>query len=244
VRKHYVIGNWKMNLSSKSISKLMSEIEVVPDVVVGVAPSFPYLSQVCTQAGVSTMVGAQNVSEYDSGAYTGEVSSSMLSDLGVDFCLVGHSERRQLFAESNECVASKVIAVLQQKITAVLCCGETLDQYNSGSAKQVIKDQLLSVLTKLTSLDGVVVAYEPVWAIGTGLTATPEVAQDIHAFIRAELAEYFGDVAASKTSILYGGSVNAGNAAELFEQPDIDGALVGGAALKSAEFNKIIRAKS
>jgi len=243
MRKHYVIGNWKMNLSSQSISELVSNIELVDDVVVGVTPPAPYIPLVAKMRDDGLWVGAQNVSKYEHGAYTGDVSATMMADVGAEFALAGHSERRHVFGDTNQDVADKVNALLQNNLTAIVCCGETLDEYNDGTAKKAIRAQLSPVLENLKNLEQIVVAYEPVWAIGTGLTATPEIAQDMHAFIRTVLAEYFDVEAAAKVSILYGGSVTAKNAGDLFEGVDVDGALIGGASLKADDFNQIIKAK-
>jgi len=243
MRKHYVIGNWKMNLSSQSISELVSNIELEDNVVVGVTPPAPYIPLVDSKRAKGLWLGAQNVSKYVQGAYTGDVSAAMMADVGVEFALAGHSERRHVFGDNNQDVADKVNVLLQNGITAIVCCGESLDQYNDGTAKKAIRAQLTPVLENLNDLEQIIVAYEPVWAIGTGLTATPEIAQDMHAFIRTVLAEYFDVDAAAKVSILYGGSVTAKNASELFEGHDVDGALIGGASLKADDFNQIIKAK-
>jgi triosephosphate isomerase len=176
-----------------------------------------------------------------SGAYTGEVAADMLSDLGCRWVILGHSERRQYHAESDDLVAAKLTAAIAAGLQAIVCVGETLEQRENGEAEQVVGAQLQGALAAQAGLQDLVVAYEPVWAIGTGLTATPQQAQDMHAFIRQSLAAIAG-IDAAQTRLLYGGSVKAGNAAELFAQVDIDGALVGGAALVAADFQAIVAA--
>ncbi|RMA80098.1 triose-phosphate isomerase [Umboniibacter marinipuniceus] len=247
MRVNYVLGNWKLNNQRKDIDDWLEVFKhtAKAGVRVGVSPTLGYLDYMSGKCE-GLMVGAQNVSEFDQGAFTGEVSAAMLSDLGVSFCLVGHSERRQFFQETNEKVADKVKGLLSHEIIPVICCGESQVEYETGQAKEVIGAQLSAVFSRLevSQLSKVVVAYEPVWAIGTGLTATPEVAQEIHQFIRQFAGDFFGSVAAQSLSILYGGSVNEQSAAELFAQPDIDGGLVGGASLKPTSFMQIIEALS
>jgi triosephosphate isomerase len=247
MRVKYVLGNWKLNNQRRDIEAWQSAFNCAPKagVRVGVSPTFAYLDMMSNSAD-NLMIGAQDVSQFDEGAFTGEVSASMLKDLGVSYCLVGHSERRQLFNETNEKVADKVKSLLSQGIIPVICCGESQAEYEAGQAKEVIGAQLRAVFTRLDvdQFLKVVVAYEPVWAIGTGLTATPEVAQEIHQFIRQFASDMFDSAAAQRLSILYGGSVNEKSAAELFAQPDIDGGLVGGASLKPSSFKQIIEALS
>lgn len=211
---------------------------------VAVFPAFPYLAQALTALDKTPIrVGAQNVAGSENGAFTGEVSAAMLADLGVALALVGHSERRTLFGETDAIVLAKTQQLLAHKITAVVCVGETLVERQAGQEQAVVAKQLQLLLAELSSFDwhGVILAYEPVWAIGTGETATPEQAQAMHAYIRSLLAEKDADLAVN-TRILYGGSVKAANAAELFAQPDIDGGLVGGASLDAAEFLAICKA--
>ncbi|MEQ3697208.1 MAG: triose-phosphate isomerase [Pseudomonadales bacterium] len=247
MRVKYVLGNWKLNNQRRDIEAWSSAFDYTPKsgVRVGVSPTFAYLDMM-SRSSEDLMVGAQDVSQFNEGAFTGEVSAAMLGDLGVSYCLVGHSERRQLFNETNEKVADKVKGLLSQEIIPVICCGESQAEYEAGKAKEVIGAQLRAVFSRLevNQFLKVVVAYEPVWAIGTGLTATPEVAQEIHQFIRQFASEMFGSAAAESLSILYGGSVNEQSAAELFAQPDIDGGLVGGASLKPSSFMQIIEALS
>ena len=213
---------------------------------VAICPPYPYLAQVASLLEKSPVVcGAQNLSEFAGGAYTGEVSAAMLVDAGCSMVIVGHSERRSLYGESDGQVAAKCRAALAAGLMPVLCVGETLAEREAGQTLAVVARQLAVVLEGLASeqLQRMVVAYEPVWAIGTGLTATPVQAQEVHAAIRAQLAALDADVAAG-VRILYGGSVKPGNAAELFVQPDIDGGLIGGAALVAEDFLAICQAAS
>jgi triosephosphate isomerase (TIM) len=207
-----------------------------------VCPTYVHLAQAIQLcAGSAVAVGAQDCSHMSSGAYTGEVSADMLVDQGCGWVILGHSERRQYHAESDELVSAKLGAAIEAGLLPIVCVGETLEQRESGEAEAVVGAQLAGALSGRASLAGLVVAYEPVWAIGTGLTASPEQAQDMHAYIRACLGGING-VDATATRVLYGGSVKAANAAELFVQPDIDGALVGGAALDAGEFLAIVGA--
>lgn len=194
-------------------------------------------------ANSSIQVGAQNCSDKPSGAFTGEISAKMLASAGVTSVLLGHSERRAMFHETNEWVADKLKAVIAEGLTAVLCIGETLEERNAGKLESVLNDQLSSALNDIAHADfsKIIVAYEPVWAIGTGLTASPEQAQEAHAFIRNKVASIASAEVAANLSILYGGSCNAANAATLFAQKDIDGGLIGGASLKSQDFLTIAR---
>ncbi len=237
-----------MNGSSVSnrdlVSSLLAGVGENPAMAAELAVCVPsvYLSSVKSLLGDSAIkVGAQNVSQYDKGAYTGEVSVSMLSDLAIPYVLLGHSERRALFGESSELVAEKFSAAKSAGLTPIVCVGETLEERESGSTLAVIESQLQAVLSRCEAGESLncIIAYEPVWAIGTGLTATPEQAQEVHHFIRGLLGEN-----GEATSILYGGSVKADSAAELFAQADIDGGLVGGASLKAAEFLSIWQAAS
>jgi len=204
-----------------------------------VFPPFPYLAELASQHASSGLgIGAQDVSEHEGqGAYTGEVSAAMLADVGAQWALVGHSERRHYHGENDELVARKFAAAKAGGLTPILCVGETLEQHEAGEAKAVIARQLQAVLTLngIASFDTAVIAYEPVWAIGTGRTATPELAQQVHAFIRSQL-EKEDVIIARLTRLLYGGSVKAANAAELFAQADVDGGLIGGASLTASDF--------
>ena len=211
-------------------------------VAVAVCPAYVHLSQaldLCT--GSSVAVGAQDCSHMTSGAYTGEVAGDMLSDLGCKWVILGHSERRQYHSESDDLVAAKLTAAVRAGLCPIVCVGEAREERENGEAQSVVARQLKGALQVQTDLTGLVIAYEPVWAIGTGLTATPAEAQQMHAFIREQLAEVSAKMAA-QTRVLYGGSVKPGNADELFAQPDIDGALVGGAALVAEDFQAIVAA--
>jgi len=240
MRHPLVAGNWKMNGDSESIIALISGLcEMQCKAEVAVFPPYVYIPLVAEglkSSGVS--VGGQNASEHTAGAYTGETSCQMLRDTGCQYVIVGHSERRSICGESDSQVAEKFAAVAAADMTPILCVGETLEQRNQGETLKVVAAQVEAVID-CVGLDGVcaaVIAYEPVWAIGTGQTASAEQAQEVHQAIRQKL----GDTGA-KTRILYGGSVKAANAAELFLQPDIDGALVGGASLEVGEFSKICK---
>ena len=245
-RRKLVAGNWKMNGNLSTNAALLSQLVAVSPVSaeVAVCVPFPYLAQVQAAlssgaAGSQIALGAQDVSEYAVGAYTGEVSAQMLQDFGCRYVIVGHSERRALFAEDSDTVARKAKAVLAAGLIPIVCVGETLAEREAGQALDVIAAQLQPVASLLgDQLAQVVLAYEPVWAIGTGKTATPEQAQEVHAFIRAWLNKV-QPAAASVVRVLYGGSVKANNAATLFAQPDIDGGLIGGAALVAEDFAAI-----
>jgi len=245
MRRLLVAGNWKMNASVSMTEELLSAITAtdIDNCDVAVFPPFPYLAQAKEKlAGSQITLGGQNCSIADSGAYTGEVSIGMLQDIGCGMVLVGHSERRSLFHETDAVVLGKTEKVLAQGLTAVVCVGETLEQRQSGYAELIVKQQLSALLHQLheDQWAQVIIAYEPVWAIGTGETATPEQAQQMHAYIRSLLAHVSQKVA-DETRLLYGGSVKAANAAELFAQADIDGGLVGGASLTAEEFLGICR---
>jgi len=250
IRQPLVAGNWKMNGSRSTVIALADAIKSVikknDQVDVLVLPSFVHLSLV-EQLLVGTKIqwGAQNLHQQAEGAFTGEVSGSMLADLGCQYVLVGHSERRQLFHEDLEVVLQKFKAALQYKITPILCVGETLAERENGQTQRVIEQQIQSVIegAGINAFEKAVVAYEPVWAIGTGRSASPEVAEEAHSFIRQIFAKQNVDVANS-LRILYGGSVKADNALGLFTKPDIDGALVGGASLDVASFLAIAKAAS
>lgn len=216
-----------------------------PDSEIWIAPPFLYVAKLISQFGNSGLVfGAQDCSAFDEGAFTGEISAQMLNGIHAQFVLVGHSERRAYHQETDSIIAQKIDAALRNGIIAVYCCGETLDERNSGRHFDVVRAQVQEALFHLPNLvfDKIVIAYEPVWAIGTGVTATPEQAQEMHAFIRSLVEQQYGAETAGHLRILYGGSVKPGNAATLFAQPDIDGALVGGASLVAADFLSIIDA--
>ena len=242
MRGYLVAGNWKMNGSNAANAELVDGIIAgMPQsdsVDLLVCPSFPYLAEVAQKlSGTGIALGAQNVSQFESGAHTGETAPSMLSDVGCEYVLVGHSERRAIYGESSEMVAAKFKAAQDAGMIPVLCVGETQEQRESGQTEAVVDEQLNAVLdgSGIEAFRSAVVAYEPVWAIGTGLTATPEQAQDVHKHIRDVLASRNKDVA-DTVKILYGGSVKGDNAAGLFGKPDIDGGLIGGASLKSGDF--------
>ena len=235
-----------MNASRAQTDTLITGLRNAGELTCDLAvfPPFPYLSQAISLAdGSQVSVGAQNCAEADSGAYTGEVSAEMLTDLGASMVIIGHSERRTLYGETDDVVLRKTRQALDSGLIAVVCVGETLEERQSGKAEEVVGTQMSLLISELSDTDwkNVVIAYEPVWAIGTGETATPEQAQAIHAFIRGLLNQRNTDLGAA-TRLLYGGSVKAANAAELFSQQDIDGGLVGGASLDVDEFLGICRA--
>ena len=246
MRRALVAGNWKMNGRTDFINELMNELVSgiqASAVDVLVCPPAIYLSQVKSMSGSFIAVGAQNVSENPDGAFTGEISLPMLRDLGCEYVILGHSERRSLYAETDLVVADKFIATVAAGLKPILCVGETLEEREQGKTLDVVGRQLKAVIDAagIDKFADAVIAYEPVWAIGTGKTATSEQAQDVHAAIRAMIAEYDAKTALA-TRILYGGSVNGSNADELFAMPDIDGGLIGGAALKAEDFLAICRA--
>ncbi|MFZ2736835.1 MAG: triose-phosphate isomerase [Burkholderiaceae bacterium] len=245
MRKKLIAGNWKMNGDLAANARLIEQLRAgLPALSCSVAvcvPS-PYLAQMqVLLAGSAIELGAQDVSAYETGAYTGEVSAAMLRDFAVRYALVGHSERRLYHGETDAVVAAKVERSLAAGITPIVCVGETLAEREAGQTEQVVKRQLAAVIhTNGHCISEIVLAYEPVWAIGTGKTASPEQAQQVHAVLRTQLQA--ATAQADRIKILYGGSMNAGNAAELLAQEDIDGGLVGGAALKAPDFLKIIAA--
>lgn len=248
-RKPFIAGNWKMNYDRRQgralLQGLLDTVGHLDEVDVGVAPPYTALQ---TAGEIlwdnRILLCAQNVHFAPSGAYTGEISPSMLAEIGVDHVIVGHSERRHIFGETDETINQKVRAVLDAGLCVILCVGEQLEDRKAGKTLSVVSGQVRAGLGGVSTdvASRVTVAYEPVWAIGTGLTATPEQAQEVHADIRALLGEILGSGAAEAIRIQYGGSVKPGNAAELLAQPDIDGALVGGASLKAESFVAIVRA--
>lgn len=248
MRRTFVAGNWKMNGTRDSATELVNGIKAGlaagNATEVAVCPPYPYLSLVADLLdGTAIGLGAQNVAVETNGAYTGEVSGSMLKDVGCRFVIIGHSERRTLYGESDQRVADKFERLLSENLTPILCVGELLEERQSGATETVVARQLDAVIDKVgvAALARSIIAYEPVWAIGTGMTATPEQAQDVHAFIRGRIAALDATVAEG-IRILYGGSVKGDNAAGLFGKPDIDGGLIGGAALKAADFLAICQA--
>ena len=252
MRKKIVAGNWKMNLDYTSGMTLFSEVlhmvndEAHGDQEVIVCPSFVHIHSLVQLAKNNTRVsvGAQNCHHAESGAYTGEISANMLKSVGAASVILGHSERRQYFGETNQSLAPKVDAALKAGLRPIFCIGETLEERNQNIHFDLIKAQLEEGIFHLSAeeFSKAIIAYEPVWAIGTGVTATSEQAQEIHAFIRKEIAAKYDTNTAENTTILYGGSCNPKNAAELFAQPDIDGGLIGGASLKSRDFTDIVKA--
>lgn len=238
-----------MNLDYAEGVSLFSEIvNMVRDEQKGeqlsvICAPFIHLNSLAKLGGTTVRIGAQNCHQKDSGAYTGEISAKMIKSVGCEYVIIGHSERRQYFAESDALLAEKTDAALKNNLVPIFCIGETLEERNDGSYFEVIKSQLANGVFGLSAEDfsKIVLAYEPVWAIGTGLTASSDQAQEVHAFIRAEITSKYGEAVAEGTSILYGGSCNPKNAAELFAQADIDGGLIGGASLKSRDFVDIVK---
>ncbi|MDD5299210.1 MAG: triose-phosphate isomerase [Gallionella sp.] len=248
MRRKLVAGNWKMHGGLTQNAGLLDAVRdgmaSMPDVDCAVCVPFPYLAQAQQKlSGSNVKWGAQDVHQSDKGAFTGEVSAAMLRDFGCSYVIVGHSERRAYYGESSHLVAEKFMAAQKAGLTPILCVGETLEQREGGVTEAIVAEQLdaLIQLAGVQALRNAVVAYEPVWAIGTGKTATSAQAQEVHTFIRRRVASHDGQIA-SGLCILYGGSVKANNAAELFAMPDIDGGLIGGAALVADEFLAICRA--
>jgi len=248
MRKNIIAGNWKMNKDLEEAIKLVSELkselegkELKAEVIV--APPFLALEAINTLLKDSNIhLAAQNMHPADSGAFTGEISAIMLKSVGCSHVILGHSERREIFGETDEFINQKVIQSFKSSITPILCCGESLEQRENGSAFSVIEKQVRAGLKNLENdlIEKIIIAYEPIWAIGTGKTASPEQAQEIHAFIRKLLAQLSNNEIAENITIQYGGSVKPDNAKELLSKPDIDGALVGGACLKADAFKDII----
>lgn len=243
-----VAGNWKMNVHFSEAEDLIVEIadnleDKSAKVEVIVCPPFLYLEMATDIEQESNIfIGAQNMSQFENGAYTGEISAGMLQSLGVRFCIIGHSERRKYFNETDEILLQKLKMASKYDIMPIFCIGELLEERNSGNHFQVVKSQLENTAFKLDKDDfeKITFAYEPVWAIGTGVTATTEQAQEMHSYIRKLIQEKYGNTIADECFILYGGSCNSKNAYELFSQPDVDGGLIGGASLKADEFLKIV----
>ena len=248
MREFLVAGNWKMNGGSAANAELtegiLAGLPKSDSVKLLICPPYPYLSALAQSlAGSNLALGAQNVSQHESGAYTGEVSPTMLRDLACEYVIVGHSERRAQMGEGSDVVAAKFVAALGVGLKPILCVGETLEEREAGRTEAVIDEQLNAVLdlAGVESFSNAVVAYEPVWAIGTGRTATPQQAQDVHKHIRTAISSRSEEIAAD-IQILYGGSVKGDNAAGLFTMPDIDGGLIGGASLKADDFLAIAAA--
>ncbi|GHA27664.1 triosephosphate isomerase [Salinimicrobium marinum] len=247
MRKNIVAGNWKMNNDLSETEELLAQLkqhlEQEPQAEVIVAPSFTNLYHVFQSlAGTPVKVAAQNMHESENGAFTGEVSAKMLTSVGVKYVILGHSERRAIFKETDELLAKKVTSALKNDLQVIFCVGEELDQRKSDNHFNVVEEQLSKGLFNISKEDwkNVVIAYEPVWAIGTGETASPEQAQEMHAFIRKTVSEKFGSEIAEEVSILYGGSVKPANAKEIFAKEDVDGGLIGGASLKAEDFLAIV----
>ena len=249
MRKNIIAGNWKMNKNLSEAKELIKGIkegvllEKINNTRIIVAPSFVNLLSVVKVTEESIIeVAAQNVHELNSGAFTGEVSANMLSEIGVKSVIVGHSERRSIYVESNELLAKKIDGALANKMEVIFCFGESLEDRKLGKQFQVIEEQLKSSLFHLPEevFASIILAYEPVWAIGTGETATPEQAQEMHLYIRNLLKKNYNEKLSDNISILYGGSVKPSNAKEIFSKPDVDGGLIGGASLNSSDFLKII----
>lgn len=252
MRKKIVAGNWKMNktldealaLTSEVVNMVKDEVRNETKVILCTPALYLLSLKKYVENSANLSIGAQNCSDKSSGAYTGEISAPMLASSGISSVIIGHSERREYFGESNEMLAAKVDIALANGLTPLFCCGESLDLRQNSDYLGFVKNQITESLFHLSPEDfaKVVIAYEPIWAIGTGLTASVEQAQEMHAALRNHIAEKYGNSIADDISILYGGSVNAANAAQLFASPDVDGGLVGGASLKSRDFVEIIKA--
>lgn len=247
-RKPLIAGNWKMNVLPSRVPALMEEMKAaVAGADCRVALCVPYVDlapALAAAAGSCLAIGAQNCHWAEGGAFTGEIAPGMLGEMGVAYVILGHSERRQYFGETDETVAKRLRGALDGGLSPILCVGETLGEREDGSTAQVVTRQTVAALAGVSEeeLSRVVLAYEPVWAIGTGKTATSEEAEEVCALLRRTVAESYGEAAAQGLPILYGGSMNAANAAELLGKPDVDGGLIGGASLKAADFGKIVAA--
>ena len=250
MRTKIVAGNWKMNKTFEEANLLTAEVmalaakEVKGNAKMILCVPFPYLAAIKAQLGNSPVqVGAQNCSEHDAGAYTGEVSAGMLKSMGIPYVILGHSERRQYFGENGPLLAKKVDKALANALTPIFCCGEPLEIREKGTHEALVRKQVEEGLFHLSSdlMRRVIIAYEPVWAIGTGKTASTQQAQDMHLVIRKQLSAQYGEFVAQAIPILYGGSVKPDNAKELFSCPDVDGGLVGGASLKARDFIDIVK---
>ena len=247
-RKKIIAGNWKMNMTPSEAVKLVEELKplVVNDEVdvVFCVPAIDIIPAMEAAKGTNIQIGAENMYFEEKGAYTGEISPNMLVDAGVKYVIIGHSERREYFAETDETVNKKVLKAFEHGLTPIICCGETLTQREQGITLDWIRQKIKIAFQNVTAEQAktAVIAYEPIWAIGTGKTATSDQAEEVCGAIRACIAEVYDEATAAEIRIQYGGSVNAGNAAELFAKPDIDGGLVGGASLKP-DFGKIVNYK-
>ena len=248
MRKPIVVGNWKMNTTPEEAVQLVKELKPlvagIEAVEIGICPPFVCLTETSKLLkGTNIGLGAQNMYWEPEGAYTGEISAEMLLTSGCRYVILGHSERRTYFGETNATVHKRLEAALQSGLSPIVCVGETREQRESGKAEEVVSDHLRGAYEDISAADAqkTVIAYEPVWAIGTGLTATPDQAQEMHAFIRSVLTELYGDSVAQSLRIQYGGSMKPGNAKELLARKDIDGGLIGGAALQAESFAAIIK---
>jgi triosephosphate isomerase (TIM) len=245
MRKKIVAGNWKMNLLATEVEAFIAQsAHQSGEVSVMIAPSALYLERMLSLKPKGFWIAAQDVSVYEKGAYTGECSALQLQSMGVEGAIVGHSERRTYHHEDDVIIGKKVLACLSAGITPVYCCGETLSERESGQHFAIVENQVLTALRDRTAEEmlNIIIAYEPVWAIGTGVTASNEQAEEMHVWIRSCIEKQWGEQVASQMPILYGGSVNPANAAALFACPNVDGGLVGGASLKNADFEAIIQA--
>lgn len=248
MRKHIVAGNWKMNNDLPQTQALIDDLkrhQIKSDAEVMIAPTFTNLWHAFDQLNKTKIeVIAQNMHYAEQGAFTGEISAAMLKSVGVNTVILGHSERRAYFNETDELLAKKVDSALSHNMRMIFCFGEELKERKSGHHEQVVSNQIQNALFHLdaSAFKNIVLAYEPVWAIGTGETASPEQAQDMHKFIRTTLANKYDETTANQVSILYGGSVKASNAKEIFSKPDVDGGLIGGAALNAEDFFAIVNA--
>ncbi|MBN2012410.1 triose-phosphate isomerase [candidate division KSB1 bacterium] len=248
MRRFFIAGNWKMNKTGAEAVELAKalkdKVDGIDKVDIAICPPFTALvstSEIIKNSNVQ--LGAQNVYWEDQGAFTGEISVPMLINAGCQYVIIGHSERRQFFGETNQTVGKKLQKVLDSTLNPIFCVGETLNERQSGITEKIVQQQITEALNGIPkeNVSRITIAYEPVWAIGTGVTATPEQAQDVHAFIRNLLTDLYDSKAASEIRIQYGGSMNAANAEELLKKPDIDGGLIGGAALKADSFAEIIK---
>ena len=250
MRKNIVAGNWKMNTTlqegvalAKNVNEALMGVEPKCDVVICVP--FTHLASVNEVIDSTKLgLGAENCADHKSGAYTGEVSASMVSSTGATYVILGHSERRQYYGETSATLKEKVALAFENKLTPIFCIGEVLEERENGTYHEVVKAQIQDALFHLSADDfsKIILAYEPVWAIGTGKTATADQAEEVCGFIRATLAKIYDQATADAVTIQYGGSMNAGNAAELLSKPNVDGGLIGGASLKAADFNSIVQA--
>ena len=245
MRKPIIAGNWKMNKTAKEAVELINNLKPLvakskPEVVICVPYTDLWVAKEAIK-GSKIKLGAENVAWADSGAFTGEISADMLKEIGVEYVIIGHSERRQYFGETDETVNMRLKQALKKGLKPIVCVGETLTEREKNKTKKVLKKQVLEGFKDVTDFSDIVIAYEPVWAIGTGKTATPAMAQEVHAEIRKVLADLFGAEAAENIQILYGGSMKPENADDLLKEKDIDGGLIGGAALKADSFVALVK---